>query len=315
MENQLKDISKDDWKLTVSTQAQLCVLISCLFQNRNCRKSSSSPLSHQLYAEKNQIKKNWKLYIQKETPTFLASVPPGLIHLCRRSNNKIHSQIEETDSHLTTCRDPPFLIIRPSGICINSSKVPVHLFSHQLHAEQYQIKKNGKLYIQKETLTFFASACRPDSPVQTSEQQNPICRSKKQIVTSTLAGIRHSLSLHRLVLHQFFVNFFTSTLHGQNSNQEEIKSVHTEKRLSPFLLLPPGTIHLCNQTSEKLNPPYRSKKQIVTSPPAGIHHSLWWHRLVLRRFCEKMNKQAAHRVMALHNVIFIWPWSIFCSKG
>jgi hypothetical protein len=138
MENHLKDISKDDWKLTVSTQARLCVPISCLFQNRNCRKSSSSPLWHQLYAGKNQIKKNWKLYIQKETPTFLASVPPGPIHLCRQSNNKIHPQIEETDSHLTTCRDPPLLIIRPSGICINSAKLPVHLFP--INSTQNNIK-------------------------------------------------------------------------------------------------------------------------------------------------------------------------------
>jgi hypothetical protein len=30
-------------------------------------------------------------------------------------------------------------------------------------------QEERKAYIQKETLTFFASACRPDSPVQTSE--------------------------------------------------------------------------------------------------------------------------------------------------
>jgi hypothetical protein len=75
---------------------------------------------------------------KKETPTFLASVPPGPMHLCRRSNNKIHSQIEETDGHLTTCRDSPLLIIRPSGICINSAKVPVHLFP--LNSTQNNIK-------------------------------------------------------------------------------------------------------------------------------------------------------------------------------
>ncbi len=116
-----------------------------------------------------------------------------------------------------------------------------------------------------------------------------------------LVGIRHFLSLHRLVLHQFVVNFFTSTLHGKKSNLFIQKR---DSHLSCFCL--PARFTCADERKTK------SKKQIVISPPAGIHHSLWWHRLVLHRFCKKMNKQAAHRVMALPNVIR--PWSIFYSK-
>jgi hypothetical protein len=81
-------------------------------------------------------------------------VPPGPIHPCRRSNNKIYSQVEETDSHLTTCRHPPLLMIRPSGICINSAKVPVHLFPITSTQNNIKSRRTESLHTKRDSHLF-----------------------------------------------------------------------------------------------------------------------------------------------------------------
>ncbi len=91
---------------------------------------------------------------KKTLPPFLLLCLPGPIHPCRRSNNKIYSQIEETDSHLTTCRNPPLLMIRPSGICINSAKVPVHLFPITSTQNNIKSRRTESLHTKRDSHHF-----------------------------------------------------------------------------------------------------------------------------------------------------------------